>query len=70
MTTAQLLSKIHSLPPEKQKEVENFVDFLGGKWKKEIEEQPLKKRQFGYAKGFFKMSDDFDEPLEDFKDYM
>ena len=30
----------------------------------------LKERQFGYAKDFFKMSADFDEPLEDFKDYM
>jgi len=70
MTASQLLSKIHSLPLEKQKEVENFVDFLGEKWKKETGNEPLQKRQFGYAKGFFKMSDDFDEPLEDFKDYM
>jgi antitoxin (DNA-binding transcriptional repressor) of toxin-antitoxin stability system len=26
--------------------------------------------KFGSAKGLIKMSDDFDEPLEDFKDYM
>ena len=25
---------------------------------------------FGYAKGKYTMSADFDEPLEDFKDYM
>jgi len=25
---------------------------------------------FGCAKGRFRMADDFDEPLEDFKDYM
>ena len=25
--------------------------------------------KFGSAKGLFKMSDDFDEPLEDFEDY-
>ena len=25
---------------------------------------------FGCAKGQFRMSEDFDEPLEDFKDYM
>jgi len=30
----------------------------------------FKERQFGYSKDFFKMSDDFDEPLEDFKEYM
>ena len=27
-------------------------------------------RQFGSAKGLIKISDDFDEPLEDFKEYM
>lgn len=26
--------------------------------------------QFGFAKGTFIMADDFDEPLDDFKDYM
>jgi hypothetical protein len=30
----------------------------------------LKHPQFGSARGLIKMSDDFDEPLEDFADYM
>jgi prevent-host-death family protein len=29
-----------------------------------------KQRQFGTAKGLIKISDDFDLPLNDFKDYM
>ncbi|HEV7517107.1 MAG TPA: DUF2281 domain-containing protein [Thermoanaerobaculia bacterium] len=29
-----------------------------------------KPRTFGSAKGLIKISDDFDEPLEDFRDYM
>ncbi len=29
-----------------------------------------KKRTFGSAKGTFQMANDFDEPLEDFKEYM
>ncbi|MDM8544255.1 type II toxin-antitoxin system prevent-host-death family antitoxin [Desulfococcaceae bacterium HSG9] len=29
-----------------------------------------RKRKFGSAKGLIRISDDFDEPLEDFKDYM
>lgn len=29
-----------------------------------------RKRRFGSAKGLIKMSDDFDEPLEDFREYM
>ena len=32
--------------------------------------EPLKERVFGCAKGQFRMADDFDAPLEDFKDYM
>lgn len=32
--------------------------------------QKIKERKFGYAKDFFKMADDFDEPLGDFKIYM
>ncbi|BAY62944.1 type II toxin-antitoxin system Phd/YefM family antitoxin [Calothrix sp. FACHB-1219] len=32
---------------------------------------PVKRRpQFGSAKGLITISDDFDEPLEDFKEYM
>ena len=29
-----------------------------------------RKRRFGSAKGLIKISDDFDEPLEDFREYM
>jgi len=28
------------------------------------------RRELGWAKGMIHMSDDFDEPLEEFKDYM
>lgn len=34
------------------------------------QEEPKKERIFGMLKGKIKMSDDFDEPLEEFKDYM
>ena len=34
------------------------------------EQAPEKKPVFGCLKGQIWMSDDFDEPLEDFKDYM
>jgi antitoxin (DNA-binding transcriptional repressor) of toxin-antitoxin stability system len=32
--------------------------------------KPKKKRTFGSAKGMFKVSSDFDAPLEDFAEYM
>ncbi len=40
------------------------------KVKKEKKQQDKPKPKFGSAKGMFVMHDDFDEPLEDFKDYM
>jgi prevent-host-death family protein len=33
-------------------------------------EAPRKSRTFGSAKGLIKIADDFDEPLEDFREYM
>ena len=67
MTDLQLLTEISSLPSDMKKEVQDFVEFLKTKARKR---KPAKQRQFGAAKGFFVMRDDFDEPLEDFKDYM
>lgn len=69
MSTTQLFEEITSLPANLQEEVQDFVAFLKTKAQKQ-QQPPLQKRQFGAAKGFFVMSDDFDEPLEDFKDYM
>lgn len=67
MTDLQLYSQITSLPADLKKEVSDFVEFL--KLKAKPKTKP-KERKFGYAKDFFKMAPDFDEPLEDFKDYM
>lgn len=67
MTDFQLYSQISSLPADLKKEVSDFVEFL--KQKAKAKAIP-KERKFGYAKGFYKMSPDFDAPLEDFKDYM
>ncbi|MGQ0528259.1 MAG: type II toxin-antitoxin system Phd/YefM family antitoxin [Panacagrimonas sp.] len=35
-----------------------------------VEAAPLKERRFGELKGKIWIADDFDAPLEDFKDYM
>lgn len=67
MTDSQLYAQIASLPTDLKKEVLDFVEFL----KQKIQpKKKLVKREAGIAKGYFKMSDDFDEPLDDFKDYM
>lgn len=67
MSDVQLYSQISSLPASLKNEVSDFVEFLKQKAKGK---KKLKERKFGYAKGFFKMTPDFDKPLEDFKDYM
>ena len=67
MERTQLYTKIGYLPTNLKSEVNDFVDFLLTKRKKEIKE---KKPEYGCAKGQIYMSPDFDEPLEDFKEYM
>lgn len=67
MTDLQLYTELSSLSNEMKKEVQDFIEFLKHKAKKQ---EPKKQREFGAAKGFFIMHDNFDEPLEDFKGYM
>jgi len=71
MNEQTLIQEIHTLPESLKLEVLHFVQFL--KQKQNIETEPAKprkKRQAGSAKGMFVMADDFDEPLEDFAEYM
>mgnify|MGYP002777820936 CR=1 FL=1 len=49
-------------PPGKAKVLVTFTE--------EIPEEPRKPRQFGTMKGQIRMSEDFNEPLDDLKDYM
>jgi hypothetical protein len=67
MSIVDLVSTIQQLPPEKRRTLEDFAHFL-------LEKEPKQERKtpkFGSGKGMVAyMSDDFDEPLEDFKDYM
>ena len=67
MNDTLLYSKLSTLPENLQSEVSDFIDSLVAKVKKTTEKKnPI----FGSGKGIFVMHDDFDEPLEDFKDYM
>ncbi len=67
MSTTALLTEITALPPELRREVEDFVAFLRTKKQREIS---ITEREFGYAKGQVRLSDDFDAPLDDFNEYM
>lgn len=72
MNEQLITSKIHQLRSEAlQQELLFFLDYLLLKQNEPKTDQITKKiPKFGCAKGTFKMADDFDEPLEDFQDYM
>lgn len=79
MTTAtkNIIHKLETLPDAMVNEVEDFIDFLKAKHAKhtyktdqedKIVEEP--KSLYGAAKGLFSIPKDFNEPLDDLKDYM
>lgn len=71
MTEQILIQEIHTLPENLKLEVLHFIQFLKQKQTAKTEpEKRRKKRKAGSAKGMFVMADDFDEPLEDFAEYM
>ncbi|MEZ4826037.1 MAG: DUF2281 domain-containing protein [Bacteroidia bacterium] len=74
MSHQQIIKLFDALPENYQLEVMHFIEFLMQKSQvkhvKEIDQTERKKRHFGHAKGKIYMSPDFDQPLEDFKDYM
>lgn len=67
MDNILLYTKLTSLPNYLKEEVGDFIDFLATKAKK----KPKKvKPRFGSGKEMFVMKPDFDEPLDDFNQYM
>ena len=71
---ADVLEKVNQLSPEKQQEVEDFIDYLINKYAiPTINDEAIaekRKRNLGWAKGKIWMADDFNDTPEDFKDYM
>ncbi len=69
-----ILETLEKLPDSLKQEVLHYAEFLNEKYTQKLsgDEVPLKKRRAGTLKGMFKLplADDFDEPLEDFKEYM
>lgn len=69
----ETIEKLKQLPPDKQQEVDDFVDFLINKYKFNPNEESVgeqRKKNAGWAKGKIWMADDFNETPEDFKDYL
>ena len=84
MDTLALYSKIELLPEHLKKQVLDYIEFLlsregNGQLLQQQPEVPKAKTKHeaakkllkaGFLKGSFVMTPEFDEPLEDFKEYM
>lgn len=65
MSDLVLFSKLSTLPQNLKIEVMDYIEFLEKKYK-----ASKLHPKAGCMKGTFKMADDFDAPLDDFKEYM
>ena len=69
MTDLKLYTKITSLPASLKSEVVDFIDYLEHK-KKRLSKRTKKPRIYGYARNAILIKPGFDDPLEDFKEFM
>lgn len=69
MTDLKLYTKISTLPESLKAEVIDFIDFISTK-RKRIPKKVGKGRTFGYARDSIILKPGFDDPIEDFKEYM
>jgi hypothetical protein len=72
MLETAILDNLEKLPESLKEDVLHYVESLVAQHTKALAaiEKPAKRGGFGIWKGKIKIADDFDEPLEDFKDYM
>ncbi len=75
MTEELILSHLHQLPESWKQEVLHYVEFLLSKLTNDPAAATTpavagRGMMFGSARGKYIMSDDFNEPLDDFKEYM
>lgn len=78
MSEQVFLKQYNQLPEALKQELLDFFEFLVLKYKsqsgqKTEDKQPTQSKptpKAGFLKGTFILSHDFDEPLEDFKEYM
>lgn len=70
MTVEQHIQEYSSLPQNLKEEVDSFIQTLKSRLEKISNAKEKNERPLGLLEGKVFMREDFDEPLEDFKDYM
>lgn len=68
MSDIDIYIKLATLSDDMKKEVDEYVDFL--KSKTVTRKKATGPRKAGLAKGLIRMKEGFDDPLDDFKEYM
>lgn len=70
MATQDQYIQLSSLPEDVRIQVLDYIEFLMERREEKPKESTPKKRPIGMFKGKIRMADDFDAPLDDFKDYI
>lgn len=70
MSTHDQYIQLSSLPEDVRRQVMEFIDALMRRREREPSEPEQKKPISGLLKGRMRIADDFDAPLDDFKEYM
>jgi len=67
-----ILKNVEKLPESVKQAVFDYTEFLVNRYAEDVPktEKVIKRGGLGIWQGKIRMSDDFDEPLEDLKDYM
>jgi len=70
-----IYEKLQLMPQQLKTEILDFMDYLWMKYQKQNNSSDIiitqkKQRQWGQFAGKIKIADDFDAPLDDFKEYM
>jgi hypothetical protein len=66
MSWIEIIEKVKKLPPSAKKELENYLEQKLSQFQANTTKQPV----FGSAKGMFIIKPGFNDPLDDFKEYM
>jgi Protein of unknown function (DUF2281) len=72
MLETTILENLQKLPDSLKQDVLHYIESLVEQYETQTPEEtkPDRRQAYGIWKGQIKMSNDFDEPLEDLKDYM
>ncbi len=71
MNQSIVINQFKNLPDNIQREVSDYINFLSSKYNITFEKGTKQSRNgFGILKGKIIMSDDFNEPLSEFEEYI